>query len=154
MNLTREVAVQLPAEKYYFVKVVILYHSGNWCKLKMQIFQKSGLCGNKMSSLSFFFLWLYLSQCYIYYILFFYFFEGPDGHTVSWRSIYLGTAMTDKVYMGIMSPYIPPFLLLLLIFYYYYFLGVFCQSVCLFVLRVRGWGGRVAKTAEQYPTKF
>lgn len=36
--------------------------------------KKSGLCGNKMSSL---FLWLYSpSVKYLY-------FEGPDGHTVS-----------------------------------------------------------------------
>ena len=26
VNLTREVAVQFPTEKYYFVKVVMLYH--------------------------------------------------------------------------------------------------------------------------------
>lgn len=63
VNLTRGVAVQFPAEKYYFVKVVILYHySGNWCKLKNADFKSQGYVG-KICLLIF--LWLYLSQCYI-----------------------------------------------------------------------------------------
>lgn len=69
VNLTQEVAVQFPTEKYYlvfFVVVVFLFlfyhYSGNWCKLQMQISKVRVYVETKMSSL---FLWLYLSQCYI-----------------------------------------------------------------------------------------
>lgn len=86
MNLTWEVAVQFPTEKYYFCysghlkkKIIIQVidiskkkRKINKCRFKKK--KKSGLCGNKMSSL---FLWLYSpSVKYLY-------FEGPDGHTVS-----------------------------------------------------------------------
>lgn len=140
MNLTREVAVQFPTEKYYFVKKnVMLYHySGNWCKLQMQISKVRVYVETKMSSL---FLWLYLSQCYISCVW------RPRWPHCKLR-VHLTGNSHDRSSLHANNISLFP----LFKRHHFFSLG-FCQSLCLFFLGV-GWCGRVAKLLSNIQPNF